>query len=573
MPATLIAPPVRRWEFPPAADRDAVSRLAGSLSLPDTLCSLLVGRGFGDEGAARGYLRPTVDHLHDPALLAGMGDAVARLSSAIDASERILVHGDYDVDGICTTVILVRTLRMLGAEAIPFVPHRLRHGYDLTNAGVAEAERVGAGVILTGDCGIVAHEAVEEARRAGIDVVVTDHHTPAASLPAAAAVVNPNRADCSYPFKGLCGAAVAFKLALALGAERGVPAERLYAFLDLVAVATVADLVPLADENRMLVRWGLRVLRETPNVGMRALLARAGLDGKVGAGQVGFVLAPRINAIGRLGDPMTAVRLLLTEDPGEAKELADALESENRRRREVDRETFRQAMEVLERDFDPERDRGVVLGDARWHPGVIGIVASRVAERVHRPTVLVALEGEEARGSARSVPGFDLYAAIAACAGHLTRFGGHRAAAGCSLRADRLDAFRRDFDAHARSAMREEHLSPRLRIDLALPLPAATHQLARLLGHAAPFGMGNPTPVLAARRVRALSPRIVGTDHLRMDLSGDGCTLEAIGFGMGHHLGSPLLEGPMDAAFRLEERSWRGRTSLQAKLVDLRAAA
>jgi single-stranded-DNA-specific exonuclease len=488
----------------------------------------------------------------------------------------VLVHGDYDVDGICSTALYVRALRQMGLRAEPFVPHRLVDGYDLSEAGIRAAVEAGAKLILTGDCGIVAHEAVERARSEGIDVIVTDHHTPGPTLPAAAAVVNPNRSDCAYPDKGLAGVGVAYKVCCALAAELDYPAERLARYLDLVAVATVADLAYLTPENRALIRWGLRVLAETPNPGLRALLESTGLAdrGEITAGQVGYILAPRINAVGRMGEAARGVRLLLTDDPREAEEIAATLEEENRWRREVDGRTLREAMKMLEADYDPARDRGVVLASEGWHPGVIGIVASRVVERIHRPAVLIALGEEEGKGSARSVPGFNLYDAMRDCSEHLVRFGGHRAAAGCSIRPDRVDAFRAAFDARAAAGLTDDQLVPEVRLDLEVSLAEADEALCRLLKHAAPFGIGNPTPVFLARGVRvAGQPRVVGGSHLKMAVTSEGSTLDAIGFGMADRLGDVNpLHGPIDLAFKLEENHWNGRTRAQARLVDLRPA-
>jgi single-stranded-DNA-specific exonuclease len=571
----MLAPPaVRRWVYPAHPDSAAVGRLGEELRLPDALCRLLAQRGFADPAAARGFLRPHPGQIGPPALLAGMGDAVARLRRAIDRRETVLVHGDYDVDGICSVALLVRALRMMGCAAVPFVPKRLTDGYDLSDAGIARAREVGATLILTCDCGIVAHEAVARASAAGIDVIVTDHHTPGATLPPAVAVVNPNRADCPYPDKGLAGVGVAYKVCCALASELGFPQERLHALLDLVAIATVADLAPLAGENRALVRWGLRILPQTPNPGLRALLRATALAGKgeISASQVAFVLAPRLNAVGRMGEAMNGVDLLLTDDPREAASIAAALEVANKHRQSVDGDTLRAALAMLETEFDPDRDRGVVLAGEGWHPGVIGIVASRVVERIHRPTVMIALDGgEEARGSARSIPGFHLYDAMQGCSGHLTRFGGHRMAAGCSIRPERVDDFRAAFDGHARGVLEDDHLVPEVRVDLEVELHHATEELARMLRHAGPFGMGNATPVFAARGVGVVgAPRVVGQNHLKVTLGAHGHTLEAIGFGMGERAGG--FTGPIDVAFRLEENVWNGRTSVQAKLVDVRAA-
>ncbi|HEV2146196.1 MAG TPA: single-stranded-DNA-specific exonuclease RecJ [Longimicrobiaceae bacterium] len=570
-------PLARRWIFPATPDAAAVERLSGELRLPPPLCRLLVQRGFGEPHTAREFLRPHPGQIHPPQLLAGMADAVSRLRRAIGAGETVLVHGDYDVDGICATALFTRALRAMGARAVPFVPHRLEDGYDLTDAGIRAAASAGATLILTGDCGIVAHEAVNRARRAGIDVVVTDHHTPGPTLPDCVAVVNPNRADCGYPDKGLAGVGVAYKLCCALAAEVGFPEERLHPFLDLVAVATIADLAPLSGENRALVRWGLKVLAQTPNPGLRALLRSCGLADRaeITAAQVGYVLAPRINAVGRMSEALRGVDLLLTDDPAEAAEIAASLEAENRSRQAVDGQTLGEVMRTLDRVYDPDRDWGVVLAADGWHPGVIGIVASRVVERIHRPTVLIALSGSgEGKGSARSISGFHLYDALRECAGHLVRFGGHRYAAGCSILPDRVDAFRSAFNARARAVLTEDHLVPEVRIDLELRLHEAGDELFRMLRHAGPFGMGNPTPVFAARGVGVAGhPRLVGQSHLKMTLASGGASLEAIGFGMGDRLADPgFASGPLDVAFKLEENTWNGRSRLQAKLVDVRAA-
>jgi single-stranded-DNA-specific exonuclease len=572
----------RRWVYPEPVAGPAVAGLEAELELPPSLCRLLVQRGYETAEAARDFLRPHPGQIHSPGSLAGIQEAVERIRKAIATGETILVHGDYDVDGICATALYVRALRRFGARVEAFVPHRLADGYDLSEAGVRAAVEVGAGLILTGDCGIVAHSAVEEARRHGIDVIVTDHHTPGPTLPAAAAVVNPNRIDCGYPDKGLAGVGVAYKVMCATAEAMGCDAEQLSCFLDLVAVATIADLAPLTAENRAMVRWGLKVLARTPNPGLQALLrsTRLGEKAEITAGQVGFVLAPRINAVGRMSEALIGVRLLLTDDPDEASAIASSLEEENRWRRQVDGETLREAMILLEREYDPGRDFGVVLAKRGWHPGVIGIVASRVVELIHRPTVLIALDDEaEGKGSARSVPGFHLYEAMRDCAGHLTRFGGHRAAAGCSIETGRVDAFREAFNAHAAAALSPELLVPETRIDLEVTLEEADDRMCRLLRHAAPFGMGNPTPVLGVRGITiAGRPRVVGTDHLKLTLQGGGTRLEAIGFGMGGLAEKVSAAGAAwDVAFKLEENSWTDRsgverTTLQARLVDLRPA-
>lgn len=505
-----------------------------------------------------------------------MTPAVDRIRLALRRGETILVHGDYDVDGVCAAALYTRVLTALGGRAVPFVPHRLRDGYDLGTAGLAAARQAGAALILTADCGTVAHEAVASARAAGIDVVVTDHHTPAADLPSALAVVNPNRADCDYPEKTLCGTGVAFKLCQALVAAEGGDEEALLYHLDLVALATIADLVPLRGENRVMVRYGLRVLSESRKAGLRALIREAGLktNDSLSAGNVGYGLAPRLNAAGRVGEADWALRLLLTDDETEAANLAAQLEEANERRRTVDHETLDQAVALLERDYEPDRDFGLVLAHEGWHAGVVGIVASRVVELVQRPTVLIALkQGAPSRGSARSVRGFDLYGAIHACGTHLERYGGHRQAAGLDIRPERIDAFRAAFNAESKRRLAGAPPIADIEWDMELSLGDATSTLLGALKHMAPFGAGNPTPVFVTRDVEPASARTVGSEHLKLELRRGSARLDAIGFGLaGRASITEALRGSVDVAFQLRENSWNGRVTLQARIIDLRVA-
>lgn len=572
---TTLPPPARRWLEPTPVAEDVVAGLRRELRLPDPLCRLLAARGHDTPEAARAFLRPSMTDLHDPGDLADLDAAVRRIRTALDRGETILVHGDYDVDGMCAAALYTRTLRRLGATVVPFVPHRVRDGYDLGPSGIRRATEAGATLILTADCGIVAHDAVEAAREAGIDVVVTDHHTPADTLPGAAAVVNPRRSDCHYPDPGLSGTGVAYKVALALNRAVGRPDQEVHYALDLVALATVADVMPLAGENRVMTRFGLKVLRDSRVPGLRALIRVAGLEGKeLGAGHLSHGLAPRLNAVGRLADAGTGLRLLLA-GAGEADGLAEELERTNARRKAVDRQMLEEALDQLE-SYDPGRDRAVVLARRGWHPGVIGIVASRVVERVHRPAVLIGIpeDGGLARGSARSIRGFDLLEAVRACGGHLERFGGHRAAAGFDIRADRIDAFRAAFLEAARERLPDAPV-PELRIDGRLSLAEVTPALVRYLRYAGPFGVGNPTPVFALRGVRAGSVRTVGGDgaHLKLRLLDGDAALDAIGFRMAESHGPVARSGEaLDVAARLHEDEWNGRRRIQARLVDLRPA-
>ena len=501
--------------------------------------------------------------------------AAERLDRAISDGETILVHGDYDVDGIAATALLTGWLRRLGARVEAFVPHRLHDGYDLGDAGLERAASVGASVLLTADCGIVAHDAVARARDLGLDVIVTDHHTPSAALPDALAVVNPNRIDCDYPEGVLCGAGVAFKLVHRLVERRGGSLEDLLPDLDLVALATVADLVPLTGENRVLVRYGLRALARTTKVGLRALMRVAEVEGdEIDAGQVGFRLAPRINALGRLDDAAVALRLLLTDDAEEAGRLAAHADQINGERQDEDRRTLDEALGRLEVDYSDERDFGLVLAGDGWHPGVIGIVASRVVERVHRPVILIALRDGRARGSGRSVPGFDLHRALVSCASHLDRFGGHKQAAGLDMDPGNLEAFREAFNAVAREQLEGVDLRPEIRADIELHLGTSDLALADVLRHLGPHGMGNPRPVFFARGLRVVgSPREVGRGHLKLTLEQEGVTRPAIGFGLVARWAPESLSGQrVDALFHLTVNEYRGRRTAQLRLRDLRLA-
>ncbi|MGD8700786.1 MAG: single-stranded-DNA-specific exonuclease RecJ [Gemmatimonadales bacterium] len=560
--------------LPKPADATAVDRLVARLKLPAPVAAILTRRGYDTPDLAKAFLRPQLQNLHDPWSMADMEKAVERLSRAIDAGEFLLVHGDYDVDGVCGSTLLVRALRELGARVEAFVPNRLAHGYDFGPAGLARAVEAGAGCVLTVDCGIMAHETVAAAASEGIDVVVTDHHTPPAQLPPATAVLNPHRPDCTYPEKVLCGAGVAFKLLHALYERRGRAATDLYKYLDLVAIPTVADLVPLTGENRVLTRFGLKVLQRTPNAGLRALLRVSGLkpERPINAGQIAFVLGPRLNAVGRMGEAMRGVRLLLSDDDVEAQALAEVVDAENRQRQEEDRATLEQAKALLEEAYDADRDWAIVLAAQGWHPGVIGIVASRVLEAYYRPTVLIALDGDKGRGSGRSIPGFHLYDALKACEGHLEQFGGHKAAAGLVIRSDAVPAFRDALNAVAHQRLAVEDLRPRLRIDHELSMSEVTAELWRFLAHFGPFGQGNPKPVFLARDVGLLArPEIVGEDHLRLRIeTGNGASPEAIAFGQAAESEWLRESSRVDLAFQLGIREWQGVEYVQAQVLDVR---
>ncbi|HVB30014.1 MAG TPA: single-stranded-DNA-specific exonuclease RecJ [Gemmatimonadaceae bacterium] len=561
--------PRSRWVMPPDPDPDAVAALAEALRLPDAVCRLVVGRGYADPELAKRFLRPRLEHLHEPSTLLDLDRAVERLVQAIRAGETILVHGDYDVDGMCSTTIMVKTLRSLGGRAEPFIPQRLKDGYDLTDVGVRAALDIGARVVVTCDCGTSAVGPVTALQDAGVDVIITDHHLPGGPLPPAFAVINPKRAGCPSVDKDLAAVGVAFKLALALVRAFGASENRVLELLDLVALATVADIAPLRGENRVLVRYGLRLLSDTRNVGLRALIRAAGLDHKpLTAGRVGYILAPRLNAVGRLDRALRGVELLMTESEADANRLARDFEELNARRQEIDRRTLDEARRMVER-LDLDATYGLVLAGEGWHAGVIGIVASRLVEEFGRPTILIALDGDEGKGSGRSISPFDLHAGIGECRDLLIRFGGHRAAAGVTIARDQVPAFAERFNAVARRSLSADDLVPEIRADLELPFDAATEDLEALLRHLEPFGAGNPAPVLVSRGVTlAGPPRTVGKDGLRLLLKSGGHSLTAIGWGMGPRRGELDVGRPVDVAFRLDRDEWNGESRLQARLAD-----
>lgn len=562
-----------RWRVVAPPDLVETRELAAIFQLPLPLAALLVQRGFRSKEAVEAFLRPRLNSLSKPEALAGMTDAVAVIVSAVRDGERILVHGDYDVDGQCAAAVLTRALRSAGADVHAFLPHRMTDGYDFGPAGVAEAQRIGARLIITCDCGITAVAAVASAKAVGMRVVVTDHHLPGPVLPAADAVIDPQRTDDTSGLGYLCGTGIAFKLVMALVDPLQLDKDATRELLAYVALATVADVVPLVGENRILVRHGLKRLQQSRWVGLRALIDRAKLgDQDLRATQVGFILAPRLNAVGRIADANDGLRLLLTDETSEADALADRFEALNKQRQELDQRILDEVMTEIERDFaDPGVHAALVLARDDWHPGVVGIVASRVVERFGRPTFLIGLDGEFGKGSGRSIEGFDLHAALHECGDLLERFGGHRMAAGLSIRRDRVALFRERLNAVALARLAPGDLGPTQRVDLEVALDEITDDLERWTRELEPCGMGNPGAVFGIRNVRLENPRVVGTNHLKGMLSSGSRGLDTIAFGWADRhaaFGTPTI----DAAIRLERNEWNGRSVLQARAVALSPA-
>ena len=547
------------WELTSCSHAD-VRALATALEVDDVTASVLVRRGLADEAEARRFLEGALPG-HDPFSLGDMREAVETIVAAVEAGARICVHGDYDADGICATALAVLLLRELDADVAWHLPSRFEEGYGLNGQTLTRLAEEGFDLVLTVDCGITAVAEVEHARLLGLEVVVTDHHRPAETFPDCP-VVAPLKGD--YPFAGLCGTGVVWKLAQAL---LGADHPFLQRHLDIVALATVADVVPLVDENRALALLGLRRLAQTQKAGLRALMRVGGVDpAAIDESSIGFRLAPRINASGRLCRPEAALALLLTEDADEARTLAEELESLNRERQAVEERISREAIDQIESWPEARRRRrGYVVAGEGWHEGVIGIVASRLVERYNRPVVIIAGTDGEWKGSGRSVPAFDLHAGLGACSGHLLRFGGHRAAAGLTIEAERVETFAAAFAAHADATLSEEDLRPVTRIDAIVPGAKLGLDLCAELQRLAPFGIGNPGVVLLVDGCEVAEPSTVGDGkHLRFRVRQRGRDAgSAIAFGMGGQLDRFRREERYDVAFRLQENRWNGTVAPQ----------
>ncbi len=567
----IASPATPQWILHDRRDPERALHLARELGAPTAVAHALVNRGVVSVEGARRFLEPALEDLHDPFVLRDLDRAAARILRAIEHGERILVHGDYDVDGITSTFLLYVTLRDLGGRVEYRIPHRTRDGYGLSLESVEEARRRGCTLIVTVDCGVTATEPVARARATGIDTVVTDHHEPPAELPDACALVNPLRPDCPYPFKALAGVGVTFKLAEALLRGRG-GLERAREFLDVVALGTIADVVPLVGENRVLARLGLDHLNRGERVGLRALAEVAGLGGKrITSGQVAFVLAPRINAAGRMGNAEQGVRLLLARDLSEARACAESLEEDNNRRRQFDEEALNEAAGRVESELGWPHCASILLWSDTWHPGVIGIVASRLVERFQRPTVLVVLDGERGRGSGRSLPGLDLNRLLGECSDLLEAYGGHAFAAGLTVSRDHLPELRQRLEALVRERLAPADCLPRLAIDGDLVLSDCDLELVEWLERMSPHGLDNPEPLFRVSDVAVDSVSAVGGGkHLRLTVRDGTGTAEAIGFGLGERAAALGRAGRCDLAFIPSLNEWMGETRIQLKVKGVR---
>lgn len=544
-----------RWTITPPPDAVITAQLSKEINVSETIARILIRRGISTYDQAKQFFRPQLSHLVDPFLMDGMDKAVARVMLALERNERILVFGDYDVDGTNSAAMLYLYFKQLGLETIFHIPDRVKEGYGISTTGIDKGKAFGTTLLISVDCGITAVEQVEYARSQGIDVIICDHHEPAAELPKAVAVLDPLKPDCHYPFKHLCGCGVGFKLIQAVGRHIGKE-EAVFEFIDFATLATTADIVPLVGENRILTKIGLEKINVSPRPGMRALIESSGTQmGKISTGQIVFVLAPRINAVGRLGDASRAVQLLTSDDHDTAMQLAQVLEEENKTRRKIDEDTFLKAQELVESVTHVGADPAIVLHYEQWHPGVIGIVASRLVEKYYRPTIMMTTVDGVAKGSARSIVGFDIHKALKRVEDKLIQFGGHKYAAGLAVALHRVDEFREAFNIAVEELMAQEIRTPEIRIDTEISLNELTPRFLRILREFAPYGPGNMRPVFLTRNVEVVGiPRIVGKDHLRFRVKEGRYVLDAIGFGLGSLIDELRTHGKnLDIVFSVDE--------------------
>jgi single-stranded-DNA-specific exonuclease len=566
----------RIWETIACDDAPAIA-LSRELGVSPVTARLLCIRGLGAPEDARRFLSPRIDDLYDPFRLAGMSIAVDRILGAITSNERIAIHGDYDVDGVTSTVILRRALELLGADVVHFIPERFRDGYGLQPASIDRLHQDGVRLIISVDCGIRADEAAARARELGIDLIITDHHEPGAGLPHALAVINPKRHDCTYPDKNLAGVGVALKLVQALCTCTG-HANWLPAFVKVAAIGTLADVVPLTGENRIIAKLGLGMLSKGPHkVGLRALLDVCGLTGReIDSYHIGFVVAPRVNAAGRMSTPDIAARLLLAADETmgeEARALAEQLDAENLRRQQEEADIVSEAKKIVETDLEVGSRTVIVVAGESWHRGVIGIVASKLVDAFHRPAIVISTDGDLAHGSCRSIPSFNMLAALESCAELMSKFGGHKQAAGLTLATSRIRELRARVNQFAEACLTPDDLRPRLWIDGSLTFRSINEQVVSELSMLAPFGAGNPCPIFRTSRVEIVDgPRLLKERHLKMAFKQDGRILRGVAWRASERE-SFVTEhrAAIDLAFSLENDMYNGERYLQLSIADFRA--
>lgn len=565
----------KRWNIL-EADPGKVAALQAELNVQSILCRILIQRGIENFEQAKNYFRPQLKDLHDPWLMKDMEKAVERITEAFRRNEKILVYGDYDVDGTTAVASLFRFLQKYYTPGLTdfYIPHRYREGYGVSRQGIDFAKEKGFTLIISLDCGIKSAELITYAKSLGIDFIVCDHHLPDTFLPPAVAILNPKQKDCPYPYKELCGCGVGFKLITALAERLGLDSDEPFQYLDLVATAIAADIVPIDGENRILTYYGLKKVNENPNNGIKALIRLSNLQKELQVSNLVYMIAPRVNAAGRMDDARKAVLMFTAPDMDEAMVFASQLHADNTDRKEADSSMTEEALAILEKDPEHANKKSTVLFQPHWHKGVVGIVASRLIDRYYRPTVVLTGSGEMVAGSARSVNGFNLYEAIHACRQHLLGYGGHFAAAGLTLLPEQVIPFSQKFEEIVTSMIEPGSLVPELLIDAPLDFSEIKFSFYNILNQMQPFGPGNTQPVFIARRLidKGFS-RVVKEQHIRFSLHQGNIVMDGIGFGLAHKFHLLRAMEPIDLVFTLEENEWNNQKSLQLKVIDFDLSA
>ena len=563
------------WILPKSPEKEKVNDLVHTLGVPEAIARILINRNIDDNTKAKAFFRPALSQLHDPFLMHDMDKAVDRILKAINNKEKVLIFGDCDVDGTCSIAILYLFLKEMGLTPIFYVPNRFRYDSGITVKAIEGFKDENISLMVTVDCGISAVAPIEYANSIKIDTIVCDHHIPSDTLPDAHAILNPLKPNCSYPFKHLCGCGVVFKLIEAVSKRLNKPTIS-YPYLQFVAVATMADIVALSGENRVMVYYGLELINQAPRAGLKALLDVTGLGSKkITSSQIVFILAPRINAVGRLGDAGRAVNLLICDEYKKAYKFAEVLEQENATRSKIDHETFREAEVLVDKIMDLEQDIPIILHEAEWHPGVIDIVASRLAEKYCRPAIMMTTINGIAKGSARSVDGFDIFEAIKKCEDKVLQFGGHKYAAGLSLEVDRIDEFREAFNEIATQILKKKELKPQLLIDAEIHLDEITNYFRETLQKFIPYGPSNMRPVFIVKNVEVVGLfKMGGGDRIKMRLKQGNIFIEAIGFNLSEKQSEiDKAEKRIDIIFSVEELDKNySRQPIQLKLRDFKAS-
>ena len=560
----------KRWKIL-QADSGKTTVLQESLKISHAICHILAKRGFDSFDKAKQYFRPQLSELHDPWLMKDMDKAVQRILTAFEKKEKILVFGDYDVDGTTSVACMYKFLSKIYEPALLdfYIPHRYREGYGVSKMGIDFAKENNFTLIISLDCGIKSVELIAYAKNIGIDFIVCDHHLPDEDIPPAVAILNPKQKDCNYPYKELCGCGVGFKLITALATELNIDEEHYLCYLDLVATAIAADIVPMTGENRTLAYYGLEKINNNPNPGIKALIFLGGIQKKISINNVVFVIAPRVNAAGRMDDAKKAVQLFIEDDYNKALEFAEMLHSDNTDRKEADSSITAEALEIINEDLTLQNKKTTVVFRDHWHKGVVGIVASRLIETYFRPTVVLTESSGIATGSARSVPGFNLYEAIHACREFLLGYGGHFAAAGLSLLPENIEAFANKFEETVAATIPEHLLIPEIIIDTEIAFADLTQNFYNIICQMEPFGPENMRPVFVAKNVQDTGySKIAKEQHIRFVVKQDKCSFTGIGFNLAAKF--ELLKNPVDLVFTLDENEWNGNVSLQLKVIDLR---